>query len=286
MGKFYEALKRSGTFKEEGGANKAPSRLVVQAPAEGLAQQQSDVTPSRRPVHRTLNQPGTVDPRLVALLDPSSAAAESFKMLRTKLLVASRERPLRAIMITSAEPLDGKTLVSANLAVSIAQGINEYVMLVDCDLRAPSIHRMFDIRTSLGIQEYLKEGTSLAPFLTKTSLKKLTLLPGSKPCTTPSELLCSQKMRLLVDELRSRYDDRFIIFDSPPGQFTAETAFLARLMDAVILVARHGKTPRHLITETIGNIGRDRIFGIVFNASHERQKDYRYYYRYYRGKGK
>ena len=93
-------------------------------------------------------------------------------------------------------------------------------------------------------------------------------------------------MRLLVDELKSRYDDRFIIFDSPPGQFTAETAFLARLMDAVIMVARYGKTPRQLISETIGNIGRERIFGIVFNASHERQKDYRYYYRYYRGKGK
>ncbi len=285
MGKFYEALKRSGTFKEEDGA-KAPSRLVVQPPAEGPVQQPSDVTPSRRPAQRTPTQPGPVDPRLVALLDPSSPAAESFKMLRTKLLVASRERPLKAVMITSAEPLDGKTLVSANLAVSIAQGINEYVMLADCDLRAPSIHRMFGLKTSLGIQEYLKEGTSLAPFLSKTSLKKLTLLPGSTPCTTPSELLCSQKMRVLVDELRSRYDDRFIIFDSPPGQFTAETAFLARLMDAVILVARYGKTPRHLIEETIGNIGRDRIFGIVFNASHERQKDYRYYYRYYRRHGK
>lgn len=285
MGKFYEALKRSGTFKEESGVE-PHSQLMVQAPPEGLNQQQPDVAPSEKPVPGPLAQPNGVDPRLAALLDPSSTAAESFKMLRTKLLVASRERSLRTVMITSAEPLDGKTLVSANLAVSIAQGINEYVILVDCDLRAPSIHRMFNVKASRGIQEYLKEGTALAPFLTKTSLQKLTLLPGSKPSSTPSELLCSQKMRLLVDELRSRYDDRFIIFDSPPGQFTAETAFLARLMDAVILVARYGKTPRNLIEETIGNIGRDRIFGVVFNASHERQRDYRYYYRYYRGKAK
>jgi protein-tyrosine kinase len=285
MGKFYEALKRSGTFKEQG-ESKSPPRPVIQASMGELNQQQSDVTPSGRPVSRTLSHPDGVDPRLAAFLDPSSPPAESFKMLRTKLLVASRERELRTVMVTSAEPLDGKSLVSANLAVSIATGINEYVMLVDCDLRAPSIHRMFNVKTSRGIQEYLKEGTSLAPFLTKTSLKKLTLLPGSQPCSNPSELLCSQKMRLLVDELKSRYDDRFIIFDTPPGQFTAETAFLARLMDAVILVARYGKTPRELISETIGNIGRERIFGVVFNASHEREKDYRYYYRYYRGKGK
>jgi len=283
MGKFYEALKRSGTVKEQSEA-KPPSPLVVQASPEGLNQRKPDITLSERPVGKTPSHPDAVDPRLAALLDPSSAPAECFKMLRTKLLVASRERELRTVMVTSAEPLDGKSLVSANLAVSIAQGVSEYVMLVDCDLRAPSIHRMLNVKTSQGIQEYLKEGTSLAPFLTKTSLKKLTLLPGGKPCSNPSELLCSQKMRLLVDELKSRYDDRFIIFDSPPGQFTAETTFLARLMDAVILVARYGKTPRELILETIGNIGRERIFGIVFNASHERDRDYRYYYRYYRRK--
>lgn len=285
MGKFYEALKRSGTFREEREA-KPPSQLPVQPSSEGRSQRQPDAKPSEEPSNRVLPRSDSVDPRLAALLDPSSPAAECFKMLRTKLLVASRERALRTVMVTSAEPLDGKSLVAANLSVSIAQGINEYVMLVDCDLRAPSIHRMFNVKTSRGIQEYLKEGTSLAPFLTKTSIQKLTLLPGSRSCSNPSELLCSQKMRSLVDELKSRYDDRFIIFDSPPGQFTAETAFLARMMDGVILVARYGKTSRQLISETITNIGRERVFGVVFNASTERQKDYRYYYRYYRGADK
>lgn len=282
MGKFYEALKRSGTFREEKGQTDAGSQPRFQPSSEG-GLQKIEHTSSPPPLNRALPRADGVDPRLTALLDPGSPAAECFKMLRTKLLVASRERTLRSVMVTSAEPLDGKSLVSANLAVSIAQGINEYVMLVDCDLRAPSIHRMFNVAPSWGIQEYLKEGTSLAPFLVPTSLKKLTLLPGKGPCSNPAELLCSQKMRLLVDELKSRYEDRFIIFDCPPGQFTAETAFLARLMDGVILVVRYGKTPRHLLSETVENIGRERIFGFVFNASNERQKDYQYYYRYYRG---
>jgi capsular exopolysaccharide synthesis family protein len=207
-------------------------------------------------------------------------------MLRTKLLVLARERPLRTILVTSAEPLDGKSLVSSNLAVSIAQGINDYVLLVDCDIRAPSLDKVFNLDVKAGIEEYLKAGTSVAPFLRRTPLKKLTVLPGGRPSPNPSELLCSSKMRSLVDELKSRYDDRFIIFDSPPGQFMAETAFLARLVDGILLVVRYGKTPRDLVLETINNIGRQRILGVVFNASHERQKEYQYYYRYYQKRRK
>jgi exopolysaccharide/PEP-CTERM locus tyrosine autokinase len=232
----------------------------------------------------TAGQPDAtgIDPRLAAWLDPGSPASECFKMLRTKLLVAARERPLRSILVTSAEPLDGKSLVAANLAISIAQGMNEHVLLVDCDLRAPSIHKIFNLNIEAGIKEYLKDGTSVDPFLVKTYQKKLTILPGGKPATNPSELLCSSKMQALVDELKSRYEDRFVIFDSPPGEFMAETAFLARLMDATILVVRYGKTSRDLIRNTLENIGRDKILGVVFNASHERQSDYQYYYRYYR----
>jgi capsular exopolysaccharide synthesis family protein len=184
-------------------------------------------------------------------------------------------------MVTSAEPLDGKSLTAANLAVSIATGINDYVLLVDCDLRRPSLHRLFNLDNRAGIQEYLEGETSVAPFLTKTSLEKLTILPGYLPSTHPSELLCSNKMRDLVEELKTRYEDRFIIFDSPPGQFMAETSFLARMMDGVILVVRYGKTPAKRISETIENIGKERILGVVFNASLERQRDYRYYSRYY-----
>lgn len=280
MGKFYEALRRSGTLKEQESPKTTVSN-VVKIPTDPM----KDLGPGHRSPEVPTEEPFptfNVDSRLVCLLDPNSTASESFKMLRTKLLVLARERPLRSILVTSAEPLDGKSLMAANLAVSIAQGVNDYVLLADCDIRAPTIHRVFNLGARPGVAEYLKEGTSVAPFLLKTPLKKLTVLPGGKPASNPSELLCSAKMRSLIEELKSRYDDRFIIFDSPPGQFTAETAFLARMMDGILLVVRYGKTPKHLITETIENIGRERVLGVVFNASQERMKDYRYYYRYYR----
>jgi capsular exopolysaccharide synthesis family protein len=283
MGKFYEALRRSGTIKEEQPSTNSENKVVKISTGPPL----QGPPPDPRMVEEVAEEaPFTphhdVDPRMACLIDPNSTTSESFKMLRTKLLVMAREKPLRSILVTSAEPLDGKSLMAANLAVSIAQGVNDYVLLVDCDIRAPSIHRLFNLNPPAGITEYLQEGASVAPFLVKSPLEKLTVLPGGRPAKNPSELLCSAKMRALVEELKSRYDDRFIILDSPPGQFTAETAFLARLMDGILLVARYGKTPRHLIQDTIENIGRERILGVVFNASEERMKDYRYYYRHYR----
>jgi capsular exopolysaccharide synthesis family protein len=185
-------------------------------------------------------------------------------------------------MVSSPEPLDGKTLVAANLSVAIASGMNEYVMLVDCDLRRPTLHQRFGVKPHQGVREYLEKGTSLHPYLLDTPAKKLKLFPGGKPPTNPSELLSSEKMRHLVKELKDRYEDRYIIFDAPPAQFTAETAFLASMMDGVLLVVRSGKTSEPLISQAIESIGRERILGLVFNASRESEKAYyRYHYRYY-----
>ena len=281
MGRFYEALRRSGGLKEEATPSPPPSRVVT-IPTDTA--ESFRPAPPRPPEIPTEERPAYafgIDPRLSSFHNPSSPEAECFRMLRTKVLVFARERSLRSILVTSPQPLDGKSLVAANLAVSIAQGLNDYVLLVDCDLRAPALHRIFNVNSSSGMQEYLKEGTYVAPFLVKTPLKKLTLLPGGTPPPNPAELLCSQKMRILIQELRSRYEDRFVIFDSPPGRYAAESAFLARMMDGVLLVARYGKTPRQLITDTLENIGRERVLGVVFNASREGQKDYRHYYGYY-----
>jgi capsular exopolysaccharide synthesis family protein len=181
-------------------------------------------------------------------------------------------------MVTSPQPLDGKTTVAANLAINIAQSINEYVMLVDCDLRRPSMHNLLGLNGQEGIREYLEKGTSVAPYLMKTPLEKLTLLPAGKPPSNPSELLSSEKMRTLVEELKVRYEDRYIIFDVPPSEFTAEVTFLAPMMDTVLLVVRSGKTDRDLLVKTVENIGAQRILGIVFNASIELPKFYRHYY--------
>ena len=284
MGKFDDALKKTRAAKNEPAA-KPVSNKVVEISRENVealsldTQAPEPIAPKRHPFN------GRIDTRLVCLQDPSSPAAECFKVLRSKLLVGDSGELRRTIMVTGAEPADGKSLVSANLAVSIAQGMNHYVLLVDCDLRRPSQHKTFGLQVKQGLREYLEKGNSIAPYLLKTPVGKLTLLPAGQPSSSPSELLGSEKMQALIQELKGRYPDRFIILDSPPAHFTAETSSLYTMMDGVLLVVRSGKTSREPVEDVVANIGREKIIGVVFNASAEVQRDYKYYYRYYKRGG-
>ena len=281
MGKFFEALKKSETLNRQPSPKPAPKK-VIKISSETVDALKLDTTATQEPVEKPPLPTRGMDPRLASFLDPGSPAMESFKMLRAKILTSNSSSRPRTIMVTSPQPLDGKTTVAVNLAISIAQGINEYVVLVDCDLRKPSLDKLLGLNAHEGIREYLEKETSVAPYLMKTPVRKLTLLPAGKPPPNPSELLSSEKMRLLVEELKSRYEDRYIIFDATPAQFAAETAFLVSVVDGVLLVVRSGKTARDSVLKAIENIDRNKILGVVFNASSESHKSYRYYYRYYR----
>jgi exopolysaccharide/PEP-CTERM locus tyrosine autokinase len=206
-----------------------------------------------------------IDNHLIALKDPLSFGAVQFKMLRTKLLFPASGKPVQAIMVTSAVPGEGKSFVSANLAVSIAQSINEHVLLIDCDLRHSSIHKYFGFVDVPGLSDYLSKGTPLPDLFLKTKVNKLTVLPGGFAAPNPSELLSSERMRKLLEELKARYSDRYIIIDSPPPKLTAESEAVARLVDGIILVVKHESTPRDLVTEVADIMGKDKIIGVIVN---------------------
>lgn len=280
MGKFDDALKKADEARGRTTA-KPTSEKVVEISTENIEPLKLD-TRSLDP-HLPNRQVSTdrIDPRLVCIKEPTSPAAECFKALRTKLFCASKVCRGRAIVVTSSQPFDGKSLVVANLAVSIAQGINDHVLLVDCDLRRPTLHKIFGLQAAHGLHEYLKEGSSVAPYLLKTPVRKLTLFPAGRPSESPSELMTSKKMQQLVEELKNRYSDRYVLIDTPPAQFAAETAFLMSIVDGSLLVVRSGKTSRKLIEEVIEHIGQENFLGIVFNTSIEVERNYRYYYRYY-----
>jgi capsular exopolysaccharide synthesis family protein len=280
MGKFDDALKKARAATGGNPGNPA-SRKVVQIPREDIHSMRLDAkAPETKSV---MPQPfrDRVDPHLVCLNEPSSPAAECFKLLRSKLMVGDSGELRRAIMVTGTQPQDGKSLVSANLAVSIAQGIDTDVVLIDCDMRRPSLHKTFGLRLGDGLREYLEEGKSIDPYLYQTPVPKLTLIPAGKSLSSPSELLSSEKMMLLIEGLRGHHKDRFIILDSPPAHFTADAAVLFSTLDGVLLVVRSGKTPRKPLEDVVEHIGREKIIGVVFNSSTEVQSDYRYYYRYY-----
>jgi protein-tyrosine kinase len=146
-----------------------------------------------------------IDPNLVVYHDPASMEAEIFKILRNNILFPKEGSPPPSIMVTSAVPGDGKSFVAANLAICIAQGVEEHVLLMDCDMRRSSIHRQFGFDDNVpGLSEYLSKGVDLPSLLKKTVVDKLTILPGGSTPDNPSELLSSQAMKLLLEQAKNR----------------------------------------------------------------------------------
>lgn len=219
------------------------------------------------------------NPKLFVLSAPESIDAENFKVLRAIVMMAGKkDDPPRTLLVTSALPGEGKTFVSTNLAVSIALGIDEYVLLVDCDLRRPQVHAMMGYSKTQGLAELLKGEKQIPDILIKTGIEKLSIITSGQPPRNPSELLSSNKMESFIEEVRARYNDRFIVLDATPAQFTSESAILARHVDGIILVVRANKTPRDIIKKMTQNLPKDKIIGIVFNGHTESLKSYKKYY--------
>jgi exopolysaccharide/PEP-CTERM locus tyrosine autokinase len=206
-----------------------------------------------------------IEKDLVTLMNPQSFEAEQFKILRTNLLFSESGKTPRSVMVTSAVPGEGKSFVAANLAVSVARHVNWNVLLLDCDLRRPSIHKQFGFKNVTGLSDYLANGTPLESLLLRTGIENLTILPAGKLPDNPSELLSSQRMAALLEEVAARYHDRLIILDAPPPRLTAEAGALARYVDGILVVVKYGSTPKDSVMELIGRLGRDKILGAVVN---------------------
>ena len=263
MGKIHDALEKSGRVKD---LKVAPALRPTSARDQAGSNQIKVIKPTVK-VKRQPAASGRIDPHLVTYHDPSSVEAEIFKILRTNILFPKTGEPPRSIMVTSAIPGDGKSFVAANLAISIAQGIEEHVLLMDCDMRRSSIHTRFGFNDGVaGLSDYLADKKPLESLLKKTVVDKLTILPGGPMPQNPSELLSSQAMKELLKETKSRYSDRYIIVDSPPPQLTAETTALANYIDGIILVVKYGSTPKDLIKDLLEKVGREKVIGVVMNG--------------------
>ena len=222
-----------------------------------------------------------IHPSLVTLLDPFSPQAEQFRLLKNNILFPETGKPARCIMVTSTSPAEGKSFVAANLAVSIARSIDEYVLLIDCDLRRPVQHQLFNIDLSSGLSDFLSRKKAFSTTFHKTFIEKLTVMPGGTLPHNPSELLSSGLMRRLIDEVRQRYTDRYIIIDTPPPYITSEVNALARQVDGVIIVIKNGVAKKKDVKALINIYGRKKILGVVSNFS-DAPRRYKYagYYRY------
>jgi capsular exopolysaccharide synthesis family protein len=225
-----------------------------------------------------------IDPKLVALHTPQSFEAEQFKILRTNILFPLAGKPPRSILLTSAAPGEGKTFAAANLAISIALNINRFVLLIDADLRWPQLHTRFGFPAVPGLSNYLADSRPLPSLLLRTKVNKLTLLPAGPPPDNPSELISSERMASLLNEVSTRYPDRLIVIDAPPPAMAAETGVLARAVDGIIVVVRYGSTRREALADLIARLGEKKILGSIVNRVET--ADTRYYGYKYAGYGK
>jgi protein-tyrosine kinase len=222
-----------------------------------------------------------IDPSLVSLVDPDGFEADLFRLLRTRILFPQAGRPPRTILVTSALPEEGKSFVSANLAINMARHVDQHVLLVDCDLRKPSIHTRFGFNGVKGLREYLAEGVDLPALLLKSGVEKLTILPSGDPPQNPSELITSAKMAALIQELRARYHDRYIILDSPPPVMAPETSAISKWVDGILIVVKYGATPMDLVEELMTHLDREKIIGAVINKFSVREFRRYSYSKYY-----
>lgn len=227
-----------------------------------------------------------VNSHVVCITDPFSLASEQFKKLKARILKQTASQDfLNTMMVTSSDMGEGKSLIAANLAVALSNELDYTVLLVDADLRHPSAHKYFGIEQKHGLNEYLSGKVELHDILIKTGIGKLSILPGGNPQENTTELLSSEKMKLLVQELKLRYKDRYIIFDSSPLLVTADALLLGNYMDGIIFVIQEGRTSQKSAIQALSLMKGWNILGIAFNNVPEYLISSHYHYYYQQNSG-
>ena len=264
MVKLSKALDKAGYGN---GLERKDQKDIQEAVEPQAPVELKTLSQAKKPDTAKISLSGKWDERLFKGVNEDIYLPEVFKTLRSRILHPwESDTTPRTIMVTSALPQEGKSFITANLGISLAQAVDQHSLLVDCDLRRPSLSTLFGIDHSVGLVNYLRDNVDLSELIGKTSMKKLSLLASGKPPVNPAELLGSSRMSSLVEELSRRYEDRIIIFDTPPILVAAESAVLAGQVDAVILVVRHGKSGKAQIKKIIDTIGTERLLGFVYNS--------------------
>jgi exopolysaccharide transport family protein len=217
---------------------------------------------------------------LITQVRPQSQMAESYRALRTSLLLSNLGAPPKVIMVTSALPQEGKTTTSINCAVVLAQkGIR--VLLIDADLRRPSIHKTLGMGPRSGLSNVLTGSATLEQAITRSPiLPNLNVLPAGTPPPNPAELLASTNMRDMLDQLRGQYDH--IVVDTPPTLSVTDAVVLSPRADAIVLVIRSGQTTKQALRRSRDILMQvnAKVSGVLLNAVDLSSPDYYYYYEY------
>ena len=220
--------------------------------------------------------------KLITIADPSSSIAESLRTIRTNVLFSADGDKQKIVMVTSALPSEGKTTVASNLAVVMAS-LGEKVLLVDADLRRPSVHKVFGVSKSPGLSSHLIHQNEYEQILVNTEVKNLTVIPSGIIPPNPSELLSHPQLQELLNKGSKTFDR--IIIDTPPVASVSDPMIISKSTGGVIIVIRTGETARDIVMRAVQQLKnvRANVMGAVLNAV-DFSKDsyyYQYYYKHY-----
>jgi protein-tyrosine kinase len=281
-----EAIERAVGESSERSRFPEARDLAAQSEAKGFAVKSQAKARPARPASRTTRTLRVDRDKLrrQSMITPDGGRtpnAESFRRIKRQILanvVKSRAgAPANLVMVTSALAGEGKTFCAINLAISIALEMDRTVLLVDADVAKPSVPQALGLEAEQGLMDVLLDRRiDLAEVLWNTDIGKLTLLPAGTAHQHATELLASDTMRALLEEMAGRYHDRIIIFDSPPLLAASEASALASQMGQIVMVAEAGRTTEAALKAALGRIESSKVTGLLLNKGQVPGRDYDY----------
>ena len=282
MSRIEEALKKAASQRKtphSESAARATEKAPITTKIQGTAESKE----------RQINQLLDVSPikvdhlMLAAARDEKSEVVEEYNKLRSTVIALTKgEEFSNTLLVTSTISEEGKSMTALNLAISLAKEHDHTVLLVDTDLRRPSVHRFLGIRPDVGLVHCLRDGLPIEKALIKTGIGKLVVLPAGESISDPVDMLSSNRMREIILELKKRYAERYVIFDTPPAMPFADASVLATSIDATLYVVREGRAKKQDLANTINEFKKhNNLLGIIYNDAHMFTKKHNYYY-YYR----
>ena len=213
---------------------------------------------------------------IISYNDPKSVISEQYRSIRTNIEYSNVDQNTKTILVTSSDKNEGKTTTVSNLAVSFAN-LNKKVLIVDCDLRNPSIHKMFRLNNIYGLTDILAKDRAVDKCIQETELENLYVLTAGAIPPNPAEILSSEKMKNLIEDLKNIYD--YIFIDTPPIGLVTDAGVLSSFTDGVVLVVKSESVEKKYLEETKKKLDAvdARILGAILNSYKSEQKDYNYY---------
>jgi len=291
MSRIYEALQRADMERKT--AQEQEDRQLAEP---GVAPDIEEALPAKSDFDMEDVPRHTWRPFITSFptLADRGASVEQFRSLRSRIYQARYEAPLKTILVSSGMPAEGKSFVTANLAMSLARNGINHTLLIDGDLRRPTLHKLLGAPNTPGLSEYLAGTAELKDVMQRDtgaktveiagpgSVTNLTFIPAGKCGDNSSELVANHRIEELITVLTPHFD--WILIDSPPVLAVTDAVELARAADGVLLVARGGSTPYDIAQSAQSTFTNSRILGFVINATKEPPRSGSYYYYYYGSK--